>query len=243
MKNPPLEPDFEKTEKNVLPRLEKGFELFTQSSREYLEPNFIALNNRFPNMVGFGIVQVLKQLMAQEKSGKLVWTEAKIPTYASLMNTDESLLVEVVTFLTKNLKEFKLINAWRTSPEIGWVQEKIKVLYYPKLMNHLIDLQVQRKNEQTLYYQQYSSNRNDGRETYQAKRRRMVADLEEVLVLTKEETDKMKESIKKYYAGIEFETAWKEFCDMVKSKYLEWHGQLVPENKEQTFYVYLNNIQ
>lgn len=235
-----MTPDFDKTEKkrNVIPKLEVGFDFYTQSSTEYMEEPFISLNNRFPNLVGFGIIQYLKQLMAQDPSGKLVWSEDSIEKYANLMAIQKDLLLEVVNYCIKSLKMLRIVTIVRVDD-----RSATKALYYPKLMEHLIDLQVKRKSEAALYYQQFNIKKDSSVETPKEKRTRMIADLKAILELTTEEENTIKEAVSQYYAGVDYNTAWNDFKESCYSRYLEWHGQLTHSNKIQTFYIYLNNIK
>ena len=227
--------DFDLTEERAeQKRLTKGFEFYTQSSTEHLEEGFVALNNRFPNLLGYGIVQFLKQLMAQQDTGKLTWDEDNIDKIANLMAIDKSLLLEVVGFCTKSLKMMKVTTYYQIDAP------NKTMLVFPKFLDHLIELQVKRKMEHGLFYQQQII-KPSTKETPAKLRTRLVAEIKAVLELTQEEKTMRNESVNKYYQGLNPDTAWSEFERSCCNKYLEWHETLTKENKLQSFYMYLNN--
>lgn len=230
-----MKPDFKLTEERAeRKKLARGFEFYTQSSTEHLEEGFVALNNRFPNLVGFGIVQYLKQLMAQQDSGKLLWDEANIDKIAYLMAIDKALLLEVVGFCTKSLKIMKVTTYYQIDAP------NKTMLVYPKFLDHLLELQVKRKMEHGLFYEQQII-KPSTKETPAKQRKRLVDEIKAVLVLTDEEKAIRNENVSKYYHGVNPDTAWDEFVRSCCNRYLEWHGTLTKENKLQSFYVYLNN--
>lgn len=230
-----MKPDFKLTEKRAeYKRVTRGFEFYTQSSTEHLEEGFVALNNRFPNLVGFGIVQYLKQLMAQQESGKLVWDEDNIDKIANLMAIDKALLLEVVTFCTKSLKMMKITTYYQ-------IEAPSKtMLVFPKFFEHLLELQVKRKLEHGLFYEQQIIKEHSS-ETPAKKRKRLVDEIKAEMQLTNEEKAIRDENVSKYYQGVNPDKSWDEFVRSCCNRYMEWHGAITKDNKLQSFYVYLNN--
>lgn len=212
-----------------------GFEKYTQLASEYRQPEMIALNRRFPNLVGFGVVQHLKQLMAENPRGKVRWMPEDIRKLSYQMNTDESVIRDVVDFCRKELGIFRLTKSY-----FEFWNEDIFYLIYPEFMNNLIDIQIKRMTDEV--YSEANIRVDEkgvpSKSTTASIKKKAVDEMKAFLVID----DTLKDKIRMYYPGLgEPDALWKEFMRDIDKSYMKWHQILTPENYRESLFIWLNN--
>ncbi len=209
-----------------------GYEKYTQDADHHNHDDIIALNNKFPNLTGFGFIQYLKELMAMNPACRIRWNEDTIQKMSSMMNMDASLIRTIVNYCLKELKMLRKTHIWREL-------EKSEEFYliYPDFMDELINLQTKRINEETEILMRLNS-KADGQlyEREIKKKKRLCAEMHEILILTPE----IKKNATMFYPDINIDDFWDEFVDMCETSYIKWHALITPENYETTFYTFLN---
>ncbi len=209
-----------------------GYEKYTQDSEEHLKGSIISLNNRFPNLVGFGILQYLKQLMAINPRCKIAWDEDNITALAHQMNVERKLLVEVVDYCLKQAKILQLTRSWFETE-----MSEVFYLLYPEFMEELITLQVKKLQDEATKVPNFYGNPELGDETEAARKTRMLEEMDKFLVLT----DIMKNKVQNYYPNFgDPEDLWNEFKEEINKNYLKWYQVTAKDNYESNFYVFLN---
>lgn len=210
-----------------------GYEKYTQDSEEHQKGFIIALNNQFPNLVGFGVYQYLKQLWALNPRAKIEWTDENIKKLSLQMNIEESLLRDVVAFCRSHLKIFFLS---RSVFELKKME--LKYLIYPNFMQELIDLEVRRMAKEA--YIEVNKIKDGSDKNEKDIKNEIISKLREFLVLTED----MESFVDAHYPLLgKPKDLWDNFIYDVEKNYLKWESILLPENYEKVFYLFLNNIK
>lgn len=213
-------------------RYKYGFETYTQSTTVHTQEYMIALNNRFPNLVGYGCIQYLKELMANTEYGKVVWDDDNIKAMCAMMNIEETLFREIVDFSINSLGLLKFTRSW-----YNFEFTEVRFLTCPPFLEELVTLQSKRILAKAEKWRNKERFNKDNETTYK-KKKRMISEMMQFLVFT----EKMQGDCKKFYPHIEDPNKyWEDFLTMCEESYYEWHAKLNPENYANMFFVYMNN--
>ena len=212
--------------------IQLGYDKYTQDADFHNHNEIIALNNKFPNLVGYGFLMYLKELMAENPACKIRWDEDTVQKMSNMMNMESKLIRDIVNFCIKELKILRKIHTWR---ELERSEEFY--LIYPDFMEELIWLQAKMINQES-EIRRNANIKEDGvkYERTIAKKREKIEKIKSILVLTED----IKNKTMMFYPDINFQDAWDMFVEMCTDQYYRWNEELNPENYEQTFYAYLN---
>lgn len=212
--------------------IQLGYEKYTQDADFHNNDDIIALNNKFPNLVGYGFIMYLKELMAMNPACKILWDDDMMQKMASMMNMEVSVIRSITNYCIKELKMLRKVHTWR---ELERTNEYY--LIYPDFMEELINLQSKRLYEES-EIRKNANLKEDGIKFQRGidKKNKMKADMREILIFT----DEIKGKGKMYYPDVDVRGLWDEFVDMCETYYFKWHAILTPDNYATTFFTYLN---
>lgn len=214
--------------------IQLGYDKYTQSAYLHCEEDMIALNNKFQNLVGYGFIQYLKELMAENPACKIRWDEDTIAKMSSMMNMEAKLIRDIVEYCIKELKILKKVHTWR---ELERTNEFY--LIYPDFMEELIMLESKKIHEES-EIRRNANLKEDGikYERKIAYRKRLVQEIRDVLIYTPE----IKKNANMFYPNMNVDELWEQFVQMCEDQYYRWHAELTHDNYAQVFYTYLNKI-
>lgn len=210
-----------------------GYEFFTQDSEEHQKDYIMALNNRFPNLVGFGILQYMKQLWALNPRAKLMYNKENIEKWSRQMNVDRKIMEEFLTYCLDTLGIFTLTHTWYALERTNY-----QYIMYPDFVTHLLWLQAKKIHQETEIKLNKYKNEGVGRTTAKQQRSKMIESMRPFLLLKKE----MKKEIEAYFPLLgEPETLFDLFKQEVYRDYQKWYEILTPQNYRASFIAWLNN--
>ena len=207
------------------------YEKYTQSAMEHQKGYFIALNNRFPNLVGFGIVQYLKQLMAINPRCKLIWSEETARIMCQQMNVEFDVFKEVVNYCIQ-IRMFRIIHSW-----VGYEGKDYQYLTFPDFMEELIQIEIKKlRRESEVEWNTFKEV--VGGESASSMRTRVLDSMKSFLILTPD----MEETVRNFYPGIgEPKDLWDEFVRKIEDEFMRYWDELSKDNYKDWFYAYLNS--
>ncbi len=207
-----------------------SFDNFDHPTNLHLKKEIIAMNNAFPNLVGYGVLCVLMEMCGGVISGSIPFDKKEARIIASMLSVDLDTFGRIIGYM-ETAGVISINNNFLTVELIS------KSIIRKRMRRDAVRQSVSKKRE---IIKRKSGIRVDVKESEMARRRRIFKEFDEILIFT----DRIKTDAELKYPGYgAIEVYFKRFVQHTKLNYAHTYTKITHDNYVASFYVHMNQYK